>query len=218
MAQLKIWTVGCSFAHGLALDSIDQRYGQLVADNLGAESKFLTSPGSSIEWAHDQIIQHHVAKDDIILWGVTSLERFCYFRDVDGQPLFVNAMNLAQNTLGEYADALKKLFTSDHWTYRNIRLIQQIQIITNRTGAKLILFFHPELSLSQHGKIFYEKFAKSSNLLIPECTKNDSWNGTWPPPRRNFLDYGNDDSHPGPNTHKVWAQQITSFINENLLS
>lgn len=214
MEQIKIWAVGCSFAHGVGLETSDQRYGQLVADYLGLEARFLTTPGSSVEWAHDQIIHSDIQANDIVLWGVTSLERFSYFSNLYQPPLFVNAMNLTQNRLGEYTGALKILFTSDHWTIRNIKLIEQAQTVINKTGARLILFFHPELSLLEHGKMFYDIFSESSNLLIPECTKNDHWNGTWPPTRRNFLDFGNDDSHPGPNTHQAWAEQITSFIKE----
>lgn len=214
MGKITLWTVGCSFAHGVGLEAPEHRYGYLVADALGVESKFLTAPGSSVEWAHDQIINADIQANDIVLWGVTSLERFSYFSNLYQPPLFVNAMNLTQNRLGEYTGALKILFNSDHWTIRNIKLIKQAQTVINKLGAKLVLFFHPELSLPEHGKMFCDNFSESSNLLIPEYTKNDHWNGTWPPTRRNFLDFGNDDSHPGPNTHQAWAEQITSFIKE----
>jgi hypothetical protein len=131
--------------------------------------------------------------------------------------MFVNSMSITQNGFQEYNNALKLLFTSDNYTIKNIMLIKQIQVLLDRNATKLILFFHPELSLAEHGEMFFKEFSTAENVIIPDCTRDSTWNGQWPPPRRNFLDFGTDDSHPGPKTHRAWAEQITSFIKDKNL-
>ena len=209
-----LWVAGCSFAYGIGLPDLTQRYGQIVADQLKYTPKFLTQAGSSIEWAHNQIIHNNIKSNDIVLWGLTSLERFSFF---DPDEYDINAMNITSN-YREYSDALKLLFISDHTTIRNIRLIKQIQVLLDRNNTKLILFFHPELSLPDHGKLFFKEFSTAENLIVSDCTRDSTWNGTWPVPKRNFLDFGTDNMHPGPVTHRAWADQIVSFIKERDLS
>ena len=210
-----LWVAGCSFAHGVGLRDLNQRYGQIAADQLKYPSKFLTRAGSSIEWVHNYILHSDIKSNDIVLWGLTSLERFSFFNPDEKD---VNAMNITQSGFQEYTDALKLLFTSDHKTIRNIRLIKQIQVLLDRNNTKLILFFHPELSLPDHGKLFFKEFSTAKNLIVSDCTRDSTWNGTWPPPKRNFLDFGTDNMHPGPVTHRAWADQIVSFIKERDLS
>jgi len=215
MAKLTptLWIAGCSFAHGHALDNMDHRYGQLIANHYNIEAKFLTEPGSSIGWAHDQIIHSDIKPNDIVIWGVTSLERFSFFNPVEQ---FVNAMNITQNRFQEYNDALKLLFTSNHYTVTNINLIKQIQVLLDRNGTKLILCFHPELSLPEHGEMFLKEFSTNEHVLIPS-NNSLTWDGQWPSANRRYLDFGSDGNHPGPDTHKAWADQIIKVIKERNL-
>lgn len=216
MGQVRptLWVAGCSFAHGTGLLDTNQRYGQLVADQIKYNVSFLTRPGSSIEWAHNQIVHSDTKPNDLVLWGLTSLERFSFFNPNEQ---FVNAMNIAQNKFHEYNDALKILFTSDHYAIRNINLIKQLQILLAKNNINLILFFHPELSLSEHGKLLFEEFSPAKNLIVSDCTQDSTWDGHWPPTKRNFLDFGTDNSHPGSKTHQAWAEQIMNFIKDKNL-
>ena len=212
---IKFWSVGCSFADGVGLNNQNNRYGQLVADQLGLQAQFLTRAGSSVDWAHNQIVMNDIQKHDIVVWGITSLERFSFFyHDHDHTlSLFVNSAVIGTKTFGDYQSALEILFTSNHWTIQHVQLIQQIQLIARRVGFDLILLFHPELSTKAHGELLHYRLTNTGDLLIPRTGENVSWNGTWPP-ENSFLDRGNDGSHPGPKTHRAWADQILSFIKE----
>lgn len=210
---MKIWVTGCSFAHGMGLTNVNQRYGQLVADQINLPVSFLTRPGSSIEWSHNQLIQNDIKANDIVLWGLTSLERFSFFNPSEQ---FVNAMNISQNKFQAYNDALKTLFVSDHYAIRNLQLIKQIQTLLAKNNTDLILFFHPEISLSEHVKLFLNEFSRTENLVVSDCTRDSFWDGQWPP-KRTFLDFGNDNIHPGPKTHQAWAEQIIKFIKDKNL-
>jgi len=215
MAKLTptLWIAGCSFAHGFGLTDLNQRYGQIVADHINYNSTFLTEPGSTIAWAHNQIIHSDIKPNDIVIWGVTGLERFSFFNP-DEQ--FVNSMNLSKNMFQEYNNALKLLFTSNHYTITNINLIKQIQVLLDRNSTKLILCFHPELSLLEHGEMFLKEFSTSEHVLIPS-NNSLTWNGQWPITNRRYLDFGSDGIHPGPNTHKAWANEIIKVIKERNL-
>lgn len=216
---MTLWSVGCSFAEGTGLDNKNQRYGQLVADQLTLDPIFLTRAGSSVDWAHNQIIMNNIKQDDIVIWGITSLERFSFFYHNHDHtlPLFVNPAVIGKKTFGDYQKSLEILYTSNHWTILHVQLIKQIHLIAQRIGFRLILFFHPELSSIEHGELFYHKFADADNVLIPRTGKNINWNGAWPP-EHSFLDHGNDGSHPGPITHRAWADQVVDFIKERGLA
>ena len=80
-AGQQIWIVGCSYAHGNCLEYINQRYGQLVAEYYHLPVSFLTKPGSSIDWACDQILRADINPGDIVIWGITSVNRCSWVDD-----------------------------------------------------------------------------------------------------------------------------------------
>lgn len=66
-----IWSVGCSITHGVGIES-DQRYGHLLGAALDLPVCYLTQPGTSIEWAADQILRSDIVAGDLIVWGLTN--------------------------------------------------------------------------------------------------------------------------------------------------
>ena len=65
----QLWISGCSNSHATGVAE-SERYGQLIANELGKQVSFLTCPGSSIEWQADQIIRSDIQAGDIVIWGL----------------------------------------------------------------------------------------------------------------------------------------------------
>lgn len=68
--EKQLWIAGCSIANGNCVNN-NEKFGMLVADQLGLPVTHLTQGGSSIEWAKDQILRSDIRKNDIVVWGIT---------------------------------------------------------------------------------------------------------------------------------------------------
>jgi len=66
----QLWIAGCSIAHGVGVDK-SEKFGTLISNKLDLEVSYLTRPGSSIDWANDQILRSDIRKNDILVWGIT---------------------------------------------------------------------------------------------------------------------------------------------------
>ena len=69
-AGQQLWISGCSISHGVGVDE-SEKFGTLISNNLGIPVSYLTEPGSSIEWAKDQILRSDIKNNDVIIWGLT---------------------------------------------------------------------------------------------------------------------------------------------------
>jgi hypothetical protein len=192
----QIWSVGCSVTHGIGVDQ-SQRYGQLIADKTKLPISFLTQPGSSIQWAADQILRSDIQNNDVVIWGLTSNNRFPIFEDNEVGHILANAKFKTFS-----ADKRKLLIDrleSDELVYKNITDIYKVINFTKKIGAKLILanLLDEELPLylqNQEGFIMlYKLFNVNTNNI--------------------FLDIGSDNIHPGVLTHKWYADQIITKFN-----
>ena len=158
---------------------------------------FLTESGSSIMWAADQILRSDIRPGDIVIWGLTRCCRFPYYdnkvlhilsRYYEYYPEFNNIINI--NRLDE-----------PNMIYRSVTKILQVVNFCKKAGAKLILagvlvdndFLPYLIGLDE----YLHCSGTSTNL---ERTSPE------------FIDYGIDNEHPGPLTHRMYADKILSFI------
>ena len=197
----QIWIIGCSFAHGSNLDDLNKRYGQLISVILNRPITFLTCPGSSISWAADQILRSNIKKGDIIIWGITSVERFMlYYKNK-----IFNVLNLSieddnfNHSDNDYPKEIlrRNLVDEDRIMYA-IKNIFQVDNFCKSVGTHLVLFPHHDLSSEESEKILLSYIGSLDNCIIPSA----------------LVDYGNDKKHPGPLTHKNWARELLTFIKE----
>jgi len=73
-ATKQLWVAGCSISHGIGV-SADEKFGELISAKLNLPVSYLTKPGSSIEWAKDQILRSDLRKNDVVIWGLTKETR-----------------------------------------------------------------------------------------------------------------------------------------------
>jgi len=192
----QIWVAGCSVSHGIGVEN-HQRYGELLSDQLQLPVSFLTSAGSSISWAADQILRSDIKSKDIVVWGLTADCRIPYFNDdtvkhvnssfYKANPEFNKIMNIdeldSQNTL-----------------YRNLISVLQVCNFCQKLNTTFII-----ASLLDNRVISYLR--DFPNLIV----LSNLWG-------RNsedlYLDLGTDSLHPGPITHQFYANEIYKKISE----
>lgn len=181
-----IYVAGCSISHGVGVKDTE-RYGEIVASNLGMQSCFLTDPGSSIEWAGDQILRSDIQSDDIVIWGLTSEYRACEWDTEKHKIKHINNYNFEGSESGSIA-----LISEENRLYKALTVVHQVNNFCNKIGVQLICF--PIIS-SEALKLYLSGLENFYDM----------------PYKRN-VDLGSDNVHPGPKQHQYWAKKLTKII------
>jgi hypothetical protein len=188
----QLWITGCSYAYGFGLNESNQRYIEIIAKEIHRSFSDLSSPGSSIDWAADQLLRSDIQQDDIVVWGISGINRVDYY--IDNQRITVpGIIDYPSAGLKKFFD---KMITDDNRVNQSVKLIYQVKNFVEKAGAKLILIFHKDLSLYEHAKVF-EQYLWTLDSYVPISDQQDS----------------TVDGHPGPVTNKIWATEILEFLN-----
>lgn len=192
----QLWVVGCSFAHGFGLNP-EERYASILSDRLSQPFSDLTGPGTSIEWAADQILRSDIRKNDTVIWGITGINRVTYYinnHPISIVPGIINHLSFNK----EEKNFFNKLCTDNNKLNFSIKHIYQVCNFVNKVGAKLVCFSH-NLSLSDHNKIFERYLYNLEEFLTISS----------------IIDYAPDGAHPGPKTNQYWADEIEKHLKES---
>lgn len=192
-SKTQLWTVGCSTTVGIGVD-ITERYSNLVAKDIDINLSVLAHPGSSIVWAADQILRSDIIADDIVVWGLTDVNRFPWIIDNKLQHITIDyyKKNPEFNKLISI-----DTFNSKHRLYEALTAIKQVQNFCNKVNVKLLLVgIHANIELSRH--LVAENFISINLLELGD----------------KFLDLGTDKLHPGPQTHKFYSEKILNKLQQ----
>jgi len=180
----QIWTVGCSISHGIGVKD-HERYGELIAKELGLSVSFLTAPGSSIRWASDQILRSDIRPNDVIFWGITSGHRFSCWYDVDRE--------IVHTVLKQFDDHRflktlinKQYLASDHMIYESIISIHNVLNFCNKNNITLVL----------------STLIPGMEIYLQDINNFVSLAGD------RHIDRGTDSSHPGPKSHQFYKEKM----------
>jgi hypothetical protein len=188
----QLWIAGCSFAHGVGV-TLDQRYGQLLADELNLDASFLTLRASSIAWSADQILRSDIRENDLVVWGLTSPYRAPYF--INGNLDYVRPGQFGPNPSINPEDRGVDYLTSEDLQYRLVTDIFQVNNFCKKINAKLLI-------VSMLDEIMVEYINDFPNLLM----LYHLWGRGEMKDR--LYDVGDDNRHPGPLTHRFYADEI----------
>lgn len=181
----QLWVAGCSTSHATGVKDTE-RYGNLVADRLGLAVSFLTFPGSSIQWATDQILRSDIKEDDIVIWGLTDESRFPLWTE-SNELIHIHANQAKATALP--SNIIDRLLVDPTNFYQAITHVYQVINFCKKTKAKLLILglnASDALSLHLHNRPEFIKFInKLSNTR--------------------YIDLGTDNQHPGPKQHKIFA-------------
>jgi hypothetical protein len=194
----QIWCVGPSITHGSGIDT-NQRYGQLVADELKMACSFLTRPKSSIRWGAEQILRSDLRCGDLVIWGLAGTERLELIQH--GHHEFITAMDYKLNP------NLKKILPPENLCgetnfYSQLYSIEQVINYCNNLKVKLFILgltVSPNMLRYLKNKKNYFDFPYQLHHLEPNELPS-------------FVDLGTDNVHPGPEQHKLYK----NFIIEKL--
>ena len=197
----QLWIAGCSISDGTGIRP-DQRYGQLLADELELPVSFLTRRGSAIDWASDQIIRSNIRKGDIVVWGLTSTERITYVHD--GKLLSgVTVRSYDHDPELEKIVSKRELFKQNTLFQYNYAIDRVINFC-KACDAQLIM-----VGLLTTSPAFFRY------VTIKENFYQYPYNITFGSEYMNILEYvdlGDDKSHPGPIQHQKYKDFIKSLI------
>lgn len=202
----QLWMVGCSFANGNGVDP-ELRYGQLLAHNLDLPVSWLTLGGTSIDWAADQIIRADIRPGDLVVWGITGVNRRAWF-DNHGNMYRLGAgaeliPGFFSSTIGKIdrnvqAPYLIDLLTDRSNVYHAVRSIMQIVEFSKKFNFDLAMIAHLELSLPEDSDILEEFLLQTDGYISI--------------PKQKYMDFGSDNYHPGPAQHQSWADHILNYL------
>jgi len=199
--QAQMWVAGCSISHGVGVDPA-QTYGQLTANELNLECSTLTKPGSSIDWAADQILRSDIKKNDLVIWGLTHCGRLSY---IHNDALFTVTGRSYEIDAGlEKIIPMSNLYSQNN-IYKQVYSIEKVINFCSKCQATLILF----------GVV-------SDLWLLPFLkTQTNYWRFPYPIHAifdcltSNFIDLGNDGQHPGPMQHNEYKTFLINKIRQN---
>lgn len=186
----QIWIAGCSISHGVGVED-NKRYGAILSDLLERPASFLTYPGSSISWAADQILRADIRRGDIVIWGLTSDDRIPYF--TNNNIAHVNSSTYLIDRKFEKVFPLDEL-CSQNTFYRNLISVFQVSNFCQKINATLIFASLLDNNVILHIRNF-------PNLIVLSNLWGKNLYDLFP-------DLGSDSKHPGPNSHKFYANEI----------
>lgn len=191
--EKQMWVVGCSNTMGAGVRP-GERYGALLSNELNLPATFLAFSGSSIDWAADQILRADIRSGDLVFWGITSNGRLSYWGreglvHVTSSTYYTDS-TLRQRVPVDYLDNFNLLA-------RNVQSIHQVINHCQRIDAQLYMLDitkNPVLSIFLNGTDNYD--------LGINCYEN-------------FVDLARDNSHPGPEQHKIYAKKFLDMYYKN---
>lgn len=198
----QLWIAGCSVTSGAGVE-LDQRYGQLIADELNLKVSFITTRSSSVQWAADQILRSDIRNGDTVVWGMAPMTRIPFFNN--NELFHVSPMNYISNPKLKHLLDIGVL-DNDNQRYQLVTGIFQVINFCSKVKAKLVIAMLGDVELLD--------YLKDVPNLIILC---GLWGFDISKGRRinySYMDIGSDNYHPGANTHQYYAQEILRKIKQ----
>lgn len=184
----QLWAVGCSYTYGTGV-SISERYPTLISKQLNMPVSHLSLPGTSIEWAADQILRSDIRKGDIVIWGLTAKERKTLIWQ--GDMLNITIKDYDSRKQLEQVLPKKVLIDEENCQYQSLTHIHQVINYCEKIQANLLLVG----LLTSLSDILY----LHSLPNFYQCYNRETFFN---------LDNGDDNLHPGPLQHQQYAREI----------
>jgi hypothetical protein len=191
--QSQLWVVGCSITSGMGVEH-DQTYREIVSHKLNLEYSDLSCPGSSITWQSDQICRSDIRCNDVVFWGLTALNRMPIFH-------YDKVMHLTNLTYKNYPELKSKfpidLLDNNSLLYHNILAVRRAYNFCRKINAKLVI-----LGLLHDVDSVYRYYNVPVFRQLRKPTRDD------------FVDFGSDNIHPGPEQHKIYADEFLKLYSK----
>jgi len=189
----QIWAVGDSVTWGRAVTQEDS-WKVKISKKMGLPFSNLSTNGSSIQWAANQILQSDICKDDYVFWGLT-----LHYRHTVVDPKQQTIKHIVANSFlrKEIKNTYPLEYVSSDTTFmQNINAIRNVYNFCKKMEAKLVI-----LGISLDWDSMWV------NYDVP-CYYHPVY---WP---EGYIDYGDDDTHPGPKQHDRFVEEFIRLSQE----
>ena len=191
----KLWIAGCSLSapNNVPVDTFDpgdpyvedhERWGHILANDLGREEMNIARRGSSVLTGLQQIMKADITPDDILVWQITSLTR----TNLIGSDGYFRPFSAEKDHNYVQAVTSKRFLTDMHQDILSLNYIKMGIDYCKQNNIKLFV-----VNMLANNKIL-SPVIDNLNLLT------------------NFIDYGADGSHPGPKQNAKYAKEIIKYI------
>ena len=194
--QKSLWIVGCSTTAGVGVEH-NEKYGMLLSKTLNLPAVFLAEPGSSISWAADQILRSNIQTQDIVIWGLTSDDRFCLWNKnvpVHVSLFYTQNHNFNFENFGISKATIKELLLHKTHLVTHIQKIYEAVNFCAKIKANLLIF-------NIHSSNTLNLYLNNVKEFLPYLN-----------PLNTSIDIGNDQFHPGPKQHQAYADFCHSAL------
>ena len=186
--ETHMWVSGCSFSEAFGVTD-EQRWATLLADKLNMPVNILARSGTGNSYQARKLLSADIRENDIVIFQITTPHRETIFHPKYGQ-LHVNSRSF------EIISDLYKTYPPDRLdeltlVINQMRDMQNVVNFLQKTKARF-LFWSPGAGLPM-GSYLIEYFQhKEYFYLYPGSV----------------VDLGTDNNHPGPKTHKQYAEFV----------
>ena len=192
-----LWTAGCSITEGIGVTHKD-RWGTLLAKNLNLVEVTLAQGQTSIYWSADQLLRSDIRKNDIVVWGLTQIARSQISKNWNFKP--ISPTNYDSIKKDKHQELTLDYLESETNALLSVRSILQVINFCQKIGATLYL--------ANMLDITWVKVALARLENFVDLTEDLKINGT----TLEFIDLGSDNSHPGPEQHRQYAEKLYNLI------
>jgi hypothetical protein len=202
----QLWVAGCSITAGAGVEKTDT-WKSIVANELSLELTDLSDNGASIIWASDQICRSDIRKNDLVFWGLTNQKRFPYISDEN---------ELTHNKLSHITGSMENLRKHGLISAREMKMF--VRILEGR-GLSTLIYLNI-LAIKRAYNYCHEVGAKMVVLGLLSDVENSYTLYDVPVFKQlkhladDWEDLGNDNLHPGPKQHKIYADTFLKYYKE----
>jgi hypothetical protein len=185
----QMWVSGCSWSDAFGV-SDDKRWATLLANKLNMPYTVLAESGSGNTHQTRKLLSADIRENDVVIFQVTTPHRETIIHSKYGQ-LHVNAMQY------DYVPDLHKTYSPDRLVemtllFNQMRDIQNVVNFLQKTKARF-MFWAPGSVLPMEAALESFMLSKDYFYLYPGGS---------------IVDFGTDGVHPGPETHKKYADFV----------
>lgn len=192
----QIWTAGCSVTNGVGVEKY-QTFGHIIHQQTGLPISDLSISGASIPFAADQILRSNLKSGDVVLWGITTWNRFSYATNNKIHRVYASAdTGKISNNLEQQFKLIDEL-DSVNTIYHDLIAIRQVHNVCQLLGVKLLMLGVILDFENYHRLIDCKNFRQS---IV--------WSG------KQYVDLGTDNLHPGPRQHQLFAEEFLELYKE----
>lgn len=192
----QIWIGGGSDSHGYALDPLD-RYGSILSNYFNMEVSFLTMPRASMRWISDQILRADIREGDLVVFGIVPDCRIPFYSN--SHMYHVTPELYMKESFLKDLFSLDILDSDDVTLYQPLSSIHQVINVCSKLKAHLIIAGLSRLLITNH----LLHLPNYVHLLHRHYCRDNF-----------FLDLASDGSHPGPEAHQYYANEIIAKIKQ----